>query len=291
MPSRGIISVDVEDYFHVQAFADMVDRKTWLSYPSRVEPNTERLLGLFDDFHIKATFFILGWVADLYPRLVRRIVAEGHEPACHSYWHRPIFALTPDEFREDTERAKDVIEQAAGVRVDGYRAPSFSITERSLWAFEVLAGLGFRYDSSIFPIPHDAYGIKNAARYPTCVKTPSGSIQEFPLATLRCKGVGNLPVAGGGYLRMLPFWYTRAGVHRLWGEGLPVVSYVHPWELDPGQPRLNGSVRSKLRHYTGLKGAETRLRNLLSLGGFTSFRDSGYVRMPASVVSAKAVSR
>jgi polysaccharide deacetylase family protein (PEP-CTERM system associated) len=291
MAARGIISVDVEDYFQVHAFADIVDRGAWPNYPRRVERNTNRLLDLFDELDVKATFFILGWVAERHPGLVRRIAARGHEPACHSYWHRLVYTLTPDDFREDTERAKDVIEQTAGAQVYGYRAPSFSITERSLWAFEVLAELGFRYDSSVFPIRHDLYGIKNAARRPVSVKTPSGPILEFPLATFHCRGEVNLPVAGGGYLRMLPFWYTRAGVERAWRDGLPVVSYVHPWELDPEQPRLNGSFKSRLRHYTGLKRAETRLRKLLALDRFVSFRDSGYVSPAPSIVFEEAAAR
>lgn len=288
MGARGIISVDVEDYFQVQAFADIVDRCAWPSYPSRVERNTSRLLDLFDELNVQATFFILGWVAERYPGLVRRIVARGHEPACHSYWHRLIFKLRPDEFREDTERAKDAIEQAAGAPVYGYRAPSFSITEESLWAFEALAELGFRYDSSIFPVQHDLYGIKHASRHPILVRTLSGSILEFPLATFHYKYAANLPVAGGGYLRMLPEWYTRMGVERAWREGLPVVSYVHPWELDPEQPRLNGSFKSRLRHYTGLRGTEARLRNLLALDRFVSFRDSGLVNLPPAVNREKA---
>jgi polysaccharide deacetylase family protein (PEP-CTERM system associated) len=291
MAARGIISVDVEDYFQVHAFADIVDRGDWPNYPRRVERNTNRLLDLFDELDVKATFFILGWVAERHPGLVRRITARGHEPACHSYWHRLVYTLTPEDFREDTERAKDVIEQTAGVQVHGYRAPSFSITERSLWAFDVLAELGFRYDSSVFPIRHDLYGIRNAARRPVSVKTPSGSILEFPLATFHCRGAANLPVAGGGYLRMLPFWYTRAGVERAWRDGLPVVSYVHPWELDPDQPRLNGSFKSRLRHYTGLRRTEMRLRKLLALDRFVSFRDSGYVSQASSIVFEEAVAR
>jgi polysaccharide deacetylase family protein (PEP-CTERM system associated) len=284
MAARGILSVDVEDYFQVQAFAGSVDRRAWSTYPSRVVRNTERLLDLFDELNLTATFFILGWVARRYPSLVRTIVARGHEPACHSYWHRLIFNLTPDEFREDTQRAKDVIEQAGGVEIHGYRAPSFSITERSLWAFDVLAELGFLYDSSVFPVRHDLYGIKDASRTPVSVKTPSGSLLEFPLATFRYKRFPNFPVAGGGYLRMLPFWYTRAGVESAWREGLPVVSYVHPWELDPDQPRLNVPLKSRLRHYTGLKRTEAHLRKLLSLDRFLSFRDSGYVDVAPPVV-------
>ena len=278
MARPGIISVDVEDYYHVEAFAGVIDRATWSDYASRVEQNTQRILDLFDDSHITGTFFILGWVAERYPQLVRQIAERGHEPACHSYWHRLIYKLTPEEFREDTLRAKNAVEQAAGQPVYGYRAPSFSITGRSWWALEVLAALGFRYDSSVFPVKHDVYGMPEAPRGPFSVETSSGPIVEFPMATFRYKTNGpNLPVAGGGYLRMLPYWYTRTGVRRAWREGLPVVSYVHPWEIDPQQPRLNGPFKSRLRHYTNLDLTERRLRKLLTLGKFTSFRDSGLV--------------
>ena len=275
MNCRNIISVDVEDYFHVEAFSDIVDRGQWGSYASRVEKNTQRLLNLFDECGVKGTFFILGWVAERYPRLVRQIVDAGHEPGCHSYWHRLIYKLTPDEFHQDTLRAKDCIEQAAGQPVFGYRAPSFSVTARSAWALDVLAALGFRYDSSVFPVKHDTYGVPDAPRGPFSVETPSGPITEFPMATFRFGSGPNLPVAGGGYLRIFPFWYTKAGVERAWKEGLPVICYVHPWEVDPGQPRLNGRFKSRLRHYTNLSKTEHRLRKLLGLGGFTSFRDSG----------------
>lgn len=276
--SRSILSVDVEDYFHVEAFSSVITRAAWSGYECRVERNTERILDLLEDCQVTGTFFILGWVAERYPKLVRRIADRGHEPACHSYWHRLVYTLTPDEFRADTLLAKNTIEQAAGVEIHGYRAPSFSITARSAWALDVLAELGFLYDSSVFPVKHDVYGVPAAPRSPFRVETPLGPIVEFPLATFRWPIGPNLPVAGGGYLRMLPYWYTWTGVQRAWREGLPVVSYVHPWELDPEQPRLNGPLKSRLRHYTNLKGAETRLRRLLALDKFSSFRNSGLAK-------------
>jgi polysaccharide deacetylase family protein (PEP-CTERM system associated) len=275
MNCRNIISVDVEDYFHVEAFSDIVARDQWGSYESRVEANTRRILRLFSESGVKGTFFILGWVAERYPKLVREIVDAGHEPGCHSYWHRLIYKLTPDEFREDTLRAKNAIEQAAGQPVYGYRAPSFSVTARSAWALDVLSELGFRYDSSVFPVKHDTYGVPDAPRGPFVVKTASAPITEFPMATFRMAGGPNFPVAGGGYLRIFPYWYTKAGVERAWREGLPVISYVHPWEFDPEQPRLPGRFKSRLRHYTNLAKTESRLRKLIGLGEFTSFRDSG----------------
>lgn len=272
---NNVISVDVEDYFQVEAFANIVDRSQWESFPSRVEANTRRLLDLFDETGVKATCFILGWVAERQPKLVAEIVQRGHEPACHSYWHRLIYRLTPVEFREDTRRAKDCIEQAAGEAIYGYRAPTFSITEKSSWAPEVLAELGFRYDSSIFPVKHDNYGVPDAPRGPFPIDTPSGRINEYPMTTFRFWKSPNLPVAGGGYLRIFPEWYTRAGVRRASKEGIPVITYVHPWEIDPEQPRINAGVKSRLRHYTNLSKTSGRLRRLLESAPFTSFRESG----------------
>lgn len=274
MAPENIFSVDVEDYFHVEAFSDVVDRSTWKTYASRVEDNTRRILDLLDESGIRGTFFILGWVAEHYPSLVRDIVARGHEPACHSYWHRLIYKLTPAEFRDDTRRAKDVIEQAAGVAVVGYRAPSYSITARSLWALDVLAELGFTYDSSIFPIRHDVYGIPDAPRSPFRFTTSSGPLVEYPITTFRLAGTRNFPVGGGGYLRLLPFWYTRIGVRRARDENLPLIAYIHPWEIDPEQPRLTGRLKSRLRHYTNLRKTVGRLQQLFKMVSLTNFRDS-----------------
>ncbi len=273
----ALLSVDVEDYFQVEAFADKVDRNRWESYPSRVEANTRIVLDLFDECRVKGTFFILGWVADRFPSLVAEIVRRGHEPACHSYWHRRIYTLSPDEFRKDTARAKDCIEQAAGTAIYGYRAPSFSVTKKSFWALEVLAGLGFRYDSSIFPIRHDVYGIPDAPRAPFSVQTANGMLAEFPMTTFRWLGDTNLPVGGGGYLRIFPFWITSFGIRQARKERLPLITYIHPWEVDPGQPRLAGRLTSRLRHYTNLRKTAPRVRELTKLAHFSSFRDSGLV--------------
>ncbi|SRR5579872_15323 len=276
MDLRDIISVDVEDYFHAEAFADVVSRQSWDEYPSRVVANTQRLLELFAAQKVQATFFILGWVAERYPALVREIAAEGHELACHSYWHRLIFTLDRNSFEEDTARAKYVIEQAAGQPVFGYRAPTYSITARSLWALRVLAELGFHYDSSIFPIHHDTYGIPDAPRFPFRVSTESGPLVEYPLTTFRLWGDYNLPVGGGGYLRILPRWYTRLGLRRAHQEQLPAIVYIHPWEIDPEQPRIAGRLRSRLRHYTNLRNTQARLSDMLQAGEFTSFQNSGW---------------
>jgi polysaccharide deacetylase family protein (PEP-CTERM system associated) len=269
--------VDVEDYFQVEAFADRVDRARWSEYPSRVEANTRVVLDLLDECGVKGTFFTLGWVAERFPGLVQEIVRRGHEAACHSYWHRIVYKLSREEFRDDTRRAKDLIEDAGGVAIYGYRAPSFSIVRKSLWALDVLAELGFRYDSSIFPIRHDVYGMPDAPRVPFTVDTEHGSLAEFPMTTFRWMGHQNLPIGGGGYLRIFPFWVTRLGVRKAYETGVPLITYVHPWEVDPGQPRLQGRLTSRLRHYMNLKETAGRLRELSEMVAFTSFRDSGLV--------------
>jgi len=258
----NILTVDVEDYFQVQAFASVVTRSSWDQYASRIENNTLNLLDILDEHHAHGTFFILGWVAERYPGLIREIVKRGHEPACHSYWHRLIYQLECREFRDDTLQAKDVIEQAASTTVRGYRAPSFSITSRSLWALEILVEAGFSYDSSIFPGRHDIYGIPGAPRVPFRIETASGSLLEYPVTTFRCGGQ-NFPVGGGGYLRIPPLWYTRFGIRRLRKESVPLIAYVHPWEIDPEQPRIAASLKSRFRHYTNLNKMESRLRAVL----------------------------
>jgi polysaccharide deacetylase family protein (PEP-CTERM system associated) len=271
----NVISVDVEDYFHAEAFADIVQRSEWDSYASRVEDNTRRLLDLFARLNVEATFFVLGWVAERFPKLVRDIASVGHEVACHSYWHRLIYKLDPREFSEDTYRAKQVIEQAAGVQIYGYRAPTYSIVMRSLWATGILVELGFTYDSSIFPTQHDRYGIPSAPRFPFVINTASGPLIEFPIATFRLWGDLNFPFGGGGYLRLLPWWYNQFGLRRAEAEGIPAIAYIHPWEIDAQQPRLKGRLKSRLRHYTNLGKAYGRLEKMLQRGNFTSFRNSG----------------
>jgi peptidoglycan-N-acetylglucosamine deacetylase len=267
------LSVDVEDYYHVEAFADRIQRETWSDYPRRVVGNTRRVLKLFEDAGARATFFILGFVAEKEPALVREIAAAGHEVACHSHMHRRVFTMTPQEFREDLRRAKGVIEDAGGQKVVGYRAPTFSIVEKSLWAIEILAEEGFIYDSSIFPVRHDLYGMPNAPRFPYRWMCPSGkSLIEIPPTTVRFAG-RNWPAAGGGYLRILPMAYTRWALNRVrQREGRPAVVYFHPWEIDPDQPRLSGSVKSRLRHYSNLGRMEGRLRDLLAQFRFVTYK-------------------
>jgi polysaccharide deacetylase family protein (PEP-CTERM system associated) len=260
---KNAITIDLEDYYQVSAFAQDVSVSHWDSFVSRVENNTARMLSILDDLSAKATFFTLGWVARKYPKLVREIADRGHEIACHSDIHRLVFSLSPKEFRDDTFHAKDVLEDVVGVPVRGYRAPSFSITRRSLWAFEVLAELGFTYDSSLFPIRHPNYGAPNAPRFPFAVATPSGTIIEFPMPTLQMKGM-KAPIGGGAYLRLLPYWYTRWGIRYLnIVENRPACIYLHPWELDPEQPRMNGSTTARMRHRIGLQDTESKFRRLL----------------------------
>jgi len=261
---KDLLSVDVEDYFHVEAFADRISRSEWPRFALRVRRNTERILGLLAEHNQKATFFVLGWVAERDPGLVRAIAEAGHELACHSYAHERVFTLSPNEFRDDLQRAKAVIEDAGSVPIVGYRAPSFSIRTDSFWALQILAEEGFLYDSSIFPVRHDLYGIPDGPRFAYVHRLAGGnSIVEVPLSTVRLFGV-NLGVAGGGYLRHLPMVYTRWGMRHIHTEQQPAHVYFHPWELDPEQPRIAGSMRSRLRHYRGLEKTEPRLRVLLA---------------------------
>ncbi|HEX7287730.1 MAG TPA: XrtA system polysaccharide deacetylase [Candidatus Angelobacter sp.] len=263
-----LLSIDVEDYFHVEAFAGTVSRSEWPGFQSRVRRNTERILELLAEYKVPATFFVLGWVAEREPALVRAIAEAGHELACHSHLHRRVFTLAPEEFREDLCRAKGAIEHAGGMPVYGFRAPTFSIGRNSLWALQVLAEEGFLYDSSIFPIRHDLYGMPEAPRFTWEHALPDGgSIVEVPPSTVRLFRT-NLGVAGGGYLRHLPMWYTHYGMRRIHQERQPANVYFHPWELDPDQPRIGASWKSSLRHYRGLEKMEPRLRRLLARNRF-----------------------
>jgi polysaccharide deacetylase family protein (PEP-CTERM system associated) len=269
-----ILSVDVEDYFQVEAFSDQVRREDWPNMPRRVVPNTQRVLELLARHGQHGTFFVIGWIAEQHPELVREIQAAGHEVACHSFLHRLVYDLRPEEFREDTRRAKAVLEDAAGVAVVGYRAPCYSITRKSLWALEILAEEGFQYDSSIQPIRHDIAGIPDYPRTPNVHEFSGGkSILEFPATTLRYAGM-NLPVGGGGYLRIFPLRYSLWGLAKLGKEpGLFPAVYFHPWEIDPQQPRIAGRIRSHLRHYTNLSRMEGKLDCVLGRFLFTRYVD------------------
>ncbi len=262
MALHNYLTIDVEDYFQVSAFGDIVTRDDWETFPSRVVPNTQKILKILDVNTIKATFFILGWTAEKHPDLVREISSRGHEIGCHSYYHRLIYDLTPDEFREDTRRAKDALEHITGKKVAGYRAPSYSITKKSLWALDILEELGFDYDSSIFPIYHDNYGIPDAPRFE--YELPNHDMKEYPISTSHIMGC-KIPVAGGGYFRLFPYWFTKMALKRINSlDKQPFIFYLHPWEFDPEQPRMQNAKRlSKFRHYNNLHKTIDRFSMLL----------------------------
>lgn len=255
------LTVDVEDYFQVAAFRHSVSLADWDRMPSRVEHNTAKVLELFDELGVKATFFVMGWVAEKHPAIVRRIAQAGHELGCHSYAHQLIYDLTPEVFRQDTLRALEAIQQASGERVRFYRAPSFSITRRSLWALNILLEAGFTHDSSIFPIRHDLYGFPGAPEFPFVLSMNGGTLIEYPPSTVRFLS-GRLPFTGGGYLRTLPLAFQKKCFRTLEKRGQPAMMYMHPWEFDPEQPRIKAPLRSRLRHYTGLDKTASRIRSL-----------------------------
>jgi polysaccharide deacetylase family protein (PEP-CTERM system associated) len=265
-PVPGMVNamtVDVEDYFQVSAFEPYIDRGDWENLPCRVERNTDRVLEIFAECRVSATFFTLGWIAERYPGLVRRIVDCGHELACHGYGHVRVTEQTPREFATDAGRSKDLLEDLSGRAVLGYRAASYSIGAGNLWALRVLDELGFRYSSSIYPIRHDLYGMPKAPRFAFRPFGPD-RLMEIPIATVAC-GAGNIPCGGGGYFRLLPYRFSRWAIGRVnRREGRPCVFYFHPWEIDPEQPRPVGvDPKTRFRHYLNLSRTERRLRRLL----------------------------
>ncbi len=264
------LTVDVEDYYHVAAFAKAIRRHEWDRRVPRVEANTHRLLELFAEHRVRATFFVLGWVAERFPSLVRAIADQGHEVASHGYSHQLIYRQPQAEFRQETLRAKGLLEDIAQCHILGYRAASYSITERSLWALDLLVEAGFTYDSSIFPIRHDHYGIPSADPAPGLVRTPGGTtLVEFPPTTLGLVPGWRLPVGGGGYFRLYPYRITAAAL-RIVNRTRPFMFYVHPWEVDPDQPRVRAGALSRFRHYLNLHRCEHRLRRLLQEFEMTS---------------------
>jgi polysaccharide deacetylase family protein (PEP-CTERM system associated) len=262
-PVVNALTVDVEEYFHPNAMDAAVSPAQWNSLPHRVEGNTGRVLDLLKEHGVRATFFVLGWVAERWPGLVRRIADAGHELASHGYAHRLVYKLGPEKFREDVVRGKRLLEDCAGRRIRGFRAASYSIVPETPWALDILVEEGFEYDSSIFPVYHDLYGIPGFNRFPVRVRCAAGEITEIPPSTVRLLG-RNLPVAGGGYLRLFPYALTQWSIRRInRRDGAPAMVYVHPWEFDAAQPRLAAPVKSRLRHYTNLGATEPRLRRLL----------------------------
>jgi polysaccharide deacetylase family protein (PEP-CTERM system associated) len=258
------LTIDVEEYFQVSAFESIVSPDDWQNMEYRVELNTTKVLNLLAQYTVKATFFVVGWVAEKHPALVKKINAQGHEIGCHSYQHKKIYDLTPNEFRKDTLKAKDILEQITGKKITGYRAPSYSITPKSLWALYILEELGFTYDSSIFPIQinHDLYGLPGAPRFPYTI--PGNSLVEYPISTALLLGQ-RIPIAGGGYFRLFPYWFTKMALQRInQRENQPFIFYLHPWELDSDQPRFNqASMLSRFRHYNNLHKTAGRFERLL----------------------------
>jgi polysaccharide deacetylase family protein (PEP-CTERM system associated) len=263
------MSVDVEDYFQVQAFAHLVDRSEWDRHPARVERNVEKLLAILADARAQGTFFVLGWVATRYPGLVRRIASCGHEIGSHGMSHRMLTELTPDEVREEARTSRLLLEDISGTPVEGYRAPSYSINQNNRWALDVLAETGYAYDSSIFPIRRRRYGYPEGPTTPVRLATNRSEIAEFPMTTV---GVGpvRLPVLAGSYLRLLPAWVSRAAVSHHLRRRLPLMVNVHPWEIDPAQPTIGPSRRRAWTHYGRLSRTASTLRSVLGMARFAS---------------------
>ena len=255
------MTVDVEEYFHVSAFENVISPKDWDQYPAGVERNTHRLLELFEQYEAKCTFFILGWVAEKYPSLIQSVASQGHEIASHGYAHQRVIDLTREQFFHDVEKSKKILEDHSGKAVLGYRAPSFSINDSNKWAFDVLVELGFKYSSSTYPIKHDLYGVPDWPRF--CYQRPEG-ILEIPIPTLR-KNSKNTGIGGGGYFRLYPYTLSDRRIQSyLREEKQPYNFYFHPWEIDPTQPKIKGaSFKSKLRHYINLSKMEKKLIKLL----------------------------
>lgn len=255
------LTVDVEDYFQVSAMAPHIARDSWDAQPCRVERNVQRLLAMFAQHGAHATFFTLGWVAERYPQLVRDIVAGGHELASHGYGHLRASDQSQSDFAQDVQRAKALLEDIGGQEVQGYRAPSFSIGHGNAWAFDVLLDAGYRYSSSVYPVQHDHYGMPDAPRFPYAARP---GLTEIPITTARVLG-RNLPAGGGGYFRLAPYRLSRWALRRVNAvDRRPAIFYMHPWEIDPGQPRIAGTcLKTRFRHYVNLSRTESRLGQLL----------------------------
>lgn len=267
------LSIDVEDYFQVSAAESVIQYKDWDKYESRVVKNTQKVLTILKEFNVKATFFILGWIAERFPELVKDIYLQGHEIACHGYNHRLIYNQEPNVFRKDIRKAREILEKIIGNQIIGYRAPSSSITNRSFWAVEILIEEGFQYDSSIYPVRHHRYGIPNGEAFIHRIDLgEKGTIVEFPLSTVRIFGA-NFAICGGGYLRFYPLMLAKWGIERINKEGYPAMVYFHPWEIDPEQPRIELHGLSKFKHYVNLSKHSDKLRNLLSDVEFSSIQE------------------
>lgn len=269
---KNILTVDVEEHFQVEAFQHVISPESWETRQSRLTMNMIRLLDIFDQYRARATFFVLGWIAERYPHLIAMIRSRGHELASHGYGHKSIKRMTPEEFREDVSRSLAAIELAAGVKVTGYRAPTFSAERNKKWIWDTLLDLGIEYDSSIYPVKHDLYGEPSAPRYPYYMSVGDRVLFEIPPTTVRFLGK-SLPACGGGSLRLFPYWYTRRAIAAYNSNGYAAVIYMHPWEIDPAQPREQVGAKGRLRHYTNLRRMETKLRRMLSEHEFGSISD------------------
>ncbi len=265
------LSIDLEEYFQIHALAGLIQPDMWPDFPSSIEDNTVRILDLLEEFRIRTTFFCLGWIAEHHKGLIRRIHSQGHEIACHGFAHQVIYQQDKVVFRDDVSRAKDILEDITGDPVIGYRAPTYSITEKTLWALSILEELGFRYDSSIFPIYHDNYGMPNAPRFPYLL--PDSTLVEFPISTHKV-GPINIPISGGGYFRLLPYFFTKIALKALMHSNNPFVFYIHPWELNPDTPRVAGmDARSRFRTYVGIGTSFQKFSSLLQDFSFAPIRD------------------
>ncbi len=270
---QNLLTVDVEDWFQVESQAETIKFSDWHKFKMRVLPNVMNLMALFEHYDVKATFFVLGWIAEKLPDLVGHIAGRGHEIASHGYAHRLAYTQTPAEFAEDIEQSLAAIRQTVDTDIIGYRAPSFSLSEKTPWAWEILARSGFTYDSSIFPVHHDTYGCPHLPRYPFRLELADGQIiNEIPMTTWRILGY-NFPAAGGGYLRLFPYWYTKRAIRAANRCGHPAIVYVHPWEIDPDQPRTRLSFLRRFRHYANLRTTADKLQRLLAEFRFGTIAD------------------
>lgn len=281
------LSFDIEEHFQVSAFESPIRRHNWDLFESRVERNTDKILDLIEFKGLRATFFILGWVAERCPALVRRICAGGHEIASHGYAHELVTSQAPQKFREDIRKTKAILEDLTGQHVCGYRAPSFSITNKSSWALSILCEEGYEYDTSIVPIIHDRYGMPEAPSVVHQLKTESGIIWEIPPSTVSICGM-RVPIGGGGYFRIFPYWMFKALFQKAEGTNSPLVTYFHPWEIDPDQPRMKGSRLSRFRHYTNLHRTHERLTRLLDDFAFAPIKE---IIIPVREIYARMAKR
>lgn len=270
--TMNILTIDVEDYFQVENFKKVIKFSDWDKYETRVVRNTEKILDILEKAGTKGTFFILGWVAERNPELVKRIHQNGHEVASHGYAHQTVYSQSEEEFRIDLKKSKSILESIIKTHVLGYRAPSYSITKKSEWALDVLREEGFKYDSSIFPIYHDHGGLPGANRYPYKIYNHQDYMWEFPISTMKMLKQ-NIPFSGGGYFRLLPYNFIKSAIKKINREGFPVIVYIHPWELDPGQPRIRANRLSTFRHYVNISKTEGKFKKLLDDFQFKPVKD------------------